>query len=494
MQDNFLKNAPASENFTFTSRHVLLWTENTSFLSRLHNLQPDTDENPRSAFVRRKSGDNWEPKDTSMALLQASAQAASAAPAPLLAHQAKLALDTGNAAWMIVATALVLFMTLPGLALFYGGMVRKKNVLATLAQSVAVTVIVTVLWVIVGYTLSFGVGPNPGWQAVLGSFDAFMLHGVTTSTAYSAAPALPEYLWIAYQMTFAIITPALIAGSIAERMKFSAFCLFIALWSLVVYAPVCHWVWGGGFLGKLGVLDFAGGSVVHVNSGVAGLVAALVLGKRKGFGRDNMAPHNLGYTMIGGSMLLVGWIGFNAGSEWAADGIASVAMLNTIVATMTGAIGWIIPEWIERKQPTLLGMISGMVAGLVAITPAAGFVDPTGGLIIGFAGGLVCYFSSTYIKNLFKYDDSLDAFGVHGVGGFTGAVLTGIFATTTINPAAAGHSVLKQLLGLGAVIVWSAVMTFLILMICKYTTGLRVTEEEEIEGLDTSQHGEMLHG
>ncbi len=372
-------------------------------------------------------------------------------------------------------------------------MVRKKNLLSTLAQSIAVTVIATVLWVLVGYSLAFGNGGEI--NAYIGGFDVAMLKGVTLTTAYSAAPHLPEYLWIAYQMTFAIITPALIAGSIAERMKFSAFILFIALWSLVVYAPVCHWVWGGGFLGTLGVIDFAGGSVVHVNSGVAGLVCALVLKPRKGFGRDNMAPHNLAYTMIGGSMLLVGWIGFNAGSEWAADGLASVAMLNTIVATMTGAIGWIVPEWIERKQPTLLGMVSGMVVGLVAITPAAGFVSPGGALLIGLIAGPICYIASTYVKNMFKYDDSLDAFGVHGVGGFTGAILTAVFVDKTINTtdAAAHATVLKQLIGLGVVIGWSAVMTFLILMVCKYTTGLRVDEEQEIEGLDMSQHGESLH-
>ncbi len=414
----------------------------------------------------------------------------------LLAHQVPLDLNSGDAGWMLVATALVLFMTLPGLALFYGGMVRKKNLLSTLAQSVAVTAIVTVLWIAVGYSLSFGVGPSAGWNTVLGGFDVFMLKGVTTSTAYSLAPHLPEYLWVTYQMTFAIITPALIAGSIAERMKFSAFCLFVSLWSLLVYAPVCHWVWGGGFLGTLGVLDFAGGAVVHVNSGVAGLVACLVLGKRKGFGRDNMAPHNLGYTMVGASMLLVGWIGFNAGSEWAADGLASVAMLNTIVAAMTGAIGWTVPEWVERKQPTLLGMVSGIVAGLVAITPAAGFVAPGGAMAIGLIGGLVCYVSATYVKNMFRYDDSLDAFGVHAVGGFTGALLTAVFVDKTINTseAAAHATVLKQFIGLVVVIAWSAIITFLILMICKYTTGLRVTDEAEIEGLDQSQHGETLHG
>jgi Amt family ammonium transporter len=420
------------------------------------------------------------------------ATSGSAAP-HLLAHQATLALNSGDTAWMIVATALVLFMTLPGVALFYGGMVRKKNLLSTLAQSVAVTVIASIAWILIGYSLAFGVGAGSA-NDFIGSFDAALLHGVRLDTAYSAAPQLPEYLWIAYQMTFAIITPALIAGSIVERTKFSAYILFMALWSIFVYAPVCHWVWGGGFLQKLGVLDFAGGAVVHVNSGVAGLVACLVIGKRKGFGRDNMAPHNLGLTMIGASMLLVGWLGFNAGSEWKADALASVAALNTIIATMTGAVGWIVPEWIERKQPTLLGMVSGMVAGLVAITPAAGFVNPVGGMLIGLITGPLCYLSTTYVKNMFRYDDSLDAFGVHAVGGFVGALLTAVFADTAINSAGAGANVLKQLGGLVAVIGWSAVVTFIILMICKYTTGLRVTDEEEIEGLDMSQHGESLHG
>jgi len=429
--------------------------------------------------------------------IASSAQAVTVTPGDalphLLAHQVPLALNRGDTAWMIVATALVLFMTLPGVALFYGGMVRKKNLLATMAQSVAVTVIATVVWIIAGYSLTFGVAQG-ALNRVIGSFDAVGLSHVTMTTAYSAAPQLPEFLWVAYQMTFAIITPALIAGSVAERMKFSAFCLFIALWSLFVYAPVAHWVWGGGFLQKMGVLDFAGGSVVHVNSGVAGLVAALVLGKRRGFGRDFMPPHNLAFTMIGASMLLVGWIGFNAGSEWAADAIAAVATLNTIVATMTGALGWTLVEWIERKEPTLLGMVSGMVAGLVAITPAAGFVAPGGALVIGLAGGVVCYVGATYLKNFFKYDDSLDAFGVHGVGGFFGALLTAVFADKTINPAGDGAQWWKQLVGLVCVIAWSGVVTFIILMICKYTTGLRVTEEQEIEGLDMSQHGEALHG
>lgn len=422
-----------------------------------------------------------------------SAAAASAAPV-LLKHQAALALDSGHTSWILVSTALVLLMTLPGLALFYGGMVRKKNLLSVLAQSVAASVIVSVLWIVAGYSLSFGVNGNEGLNRFIGSTDAFLLNGVTMNTAFGLAPQLPEFLWVAYQMTFAIITPALIAGAFAERMKFSAFLLFTALWTLLVYAPVCHWVWGGGFLGGLGVLDFAGGAVVHVNSGVAGLVCAIVLGKRRGFPRDYMAPHNLAFTLIGAALLLVGWLGFNGGSAWTADALASVAVLNTIVAAMTGAIGWTIPEWIERKQPTLLGMISGLVAGLVAITPAAGFVDPKASLLIGLIGGVACFFGATALKKAFKYDDSLDAFGVHGVGGLVGAVLTGVFANTAINAAAKDATVLKQVLGLLAVIGWSAVVTFLILTVCKYTTGLRVTEEQEIEGLDATQHGETQHG
>ncbi|ESQ81176.1 ammonium transporter [Asticcacaulis sp. YBE204] len=412
----------------------------------------------------------------------------------LLKHQAALALDTGHTSWIIVSTALVLLMTLPGLALFYGGMVRKKNVLSVLAQSVAAAVIVSVLWIVIGYSLSFGLNGNEGLNRFLGSFDAFLLNGVTMNTAFGLAPQLPEFLWIAYQMTFAIITPALIAGAFAERMKFSAFVLFTALWTLFVYAPICHWVWGGGFLGSAGVLDFAGGAVVHVNSGVAGLVCALVLGKRRGFPREYMAPHNLAFTMIGASLLLVGWLGFNGGSAWTADALASVAVLNTIVAAMTGAIGWTIPEWIERKQPTVLGMISGLVAGLVAITPAAGFVDPKASLLIGLLGGVACFFGATALKKAFKYDDSLDAFGVHGVGGIVGAILTGVFANSAINAAGENASVIKQALGLVAVIGWSALITFIILMICKFTTGLRVDEEQEIEGLDATQHGETQHG
>lgn len=421
----------------------------------------------------------------------AASPALAAAPA-LLAHQAPLALNEASSAWILTSTALVLLMTLPGLALFYGGMVRRKNVIATIAHSTAALAIVTVLWFAVGYSLSFGSSAE-STNGFIGGFQALFLNGVTPATAHSLAPGLPEFLWIAYQLTFAIITPALIAGAFAERIKFSASILFFFLWHLLVYVPICHQVWGGGWMGSLGVLDFAGGAVVHVNAGVAGLVAALVLGPRQGFGRDNMAPHNLAFTAIGTGLLFVGWLGFNAGSAWAADGIAAVAAFNTILAAAAAAIGWTAVEWIDHKRPTLLGLLSGIVAGLVGITPAAGLVDPKGAFIIGVLSGPACYAGAVWLKRALKYDDSLDAFGVHGVGGIVGALLTGVFATAAINPAGANANVLNQLIGLLAVIAWSGIGTFLILMACKYTVGLRVPKEEEIEGLDYTQHGETIH-
>ena len=420
--------------------------------------------------------------------------AAAAAPTvkPLLRHQVALQLDSGATAWMITATALVLMMTLPGLALFYGGMVRRKNILATMTQQVAISALVTVLWFLVGYSLAFGVGGD-AIQPWIGGLDAALLNGVRPDTAHNLAKGLPEYLFFTYQLTFAIITPALITGAFAERMKFSGLLLFMALWHVLVYAPVAHWVWGGGFLGKANVLDFAGGSVVHVNSGVAGLVCALFLGPRRGYGREMMAPNNLVYTTIGAALLLVGWIGFNAGSAAAADSIASVALLNTILAPMAAALTWMAVEWWERKKPTLLGLLTGVVAGLVAITPAAGYVEPKAALIIGAVSGPVCYASAVWVKNRLKYDDSLDAFGVHGVGGMLGALLTGVFATAAVNPSVGVHGVLQQAFGLAVTIAWSALATFVILVICKYTTGLRVTPEQEIEGLDYTLHGEALH-
>ena len=410
----------------------------------------------------------------------------------LLAHQVPLALDGAATAWILVSTALVLMMTLPGLALFYGGMVRKKNIISTIAHSTAALMVVTVLWFIVGYSLSFGTG-GATTNEFIGGVEVLFLNGVTIDTAHSLAPALPEYLWIAYQLTFAIITPAIIAGAFAERMKFSASVLFFSLWHLIVYAPICHQVWGGGWLGGWGVLDFAGGAVVHVNAGVAGLVCALVLGPRHGFGRDNMAPANLAYTAIGTGLLFVGWMGFNAGSAWAADGIAAVAALNTMIAPAAAGLGWMVVEWIDQRRPTLLGLLSGIVGGLVAVTPAAGFVDPKGAFLIGLIGGPACYAGAVWLKRALKYDDSLDAFGIHGVGGIVGAVLTGVVATTTINALSDGADVIKQILGLLAVMAWSAVGTFAVLMVCRFTTGLRVPRDSEVEGLDYSQHGESTH-
>jgi ammonium transporter, Amt family len=416
----------------------------------------------------------------------------------LSSHQAPLVINEAATAWIIVATALVLMMTLPGLALFYGGMVRKKNVIATVTQSVAVTCVVAVLWYLVGYSIAFGKVttdmfgiPADTLNMFFGGFDVLLLKGVTTTTAYSAAPYLPEMLWIAYQMTFAIITPALITGAFAERIKLSGLLLFMALWSVFVYAPICHQVWGGGYMGAMGVLDFAGGAVVHVNSGVAGLVAAIFLGRRKGFGTEEMPANNLIFVMIGASMLFVGWIGFNAGSAWVADGIASAALLNTMLAACASGLTWKLVEWTIRRKPSLLGILSGIVAGLVAITPAAGFVNPTGALIIGLVAGPFCYIFSVWIKKLLGYDDSLDAFGIHGAGGFLGAVLTAVFADATINSLAEGASVMKQLLGLGYTIAWSAVGTFIILVICKFTTGLRVSEADEERGLDSALHDEV---
>ena len=425
------------------------------------------------------------------------AGAAQAAPA-LLSHQAPLELDGSAAGWILTSTALVLLMTLPGLALFYGGMVRRKNVIATITQSLGVAAVVTLAWFAAGYSLSFGVGqPIAGYSgdevnSVIGSLEAVFLRGVTPETAHAVAPALPEYLWIAFQLTFAIITPALVTGAFAERLKYSGLLLFTGLWTLLVYAPICHWVWGGGFLGSAGVLDFAGGAVVHVNSGVAGLVCAVFLGARRGYGVSPIVAHNPVLTMIGASLLLVGWIGFNAGSSWAADAIAAVALLNTLLAAMAASLTWKIVEVIEKRKPSLIGVLSGLIAGLVAITPAAGFVDPMGAVIIGLIAGPVCYAASVWIKKLLRYDDSLDAFGIHGAGGVAGAILTGVFASAAVNAAGADASVMKQLWGLGVTAGWSAGVTFLILIVCKLTTGLRVSESQEDEGLDGHLHGEVL--
>ena len=412
-----------------------------------------------------------------------------AAPAPLKT-------DTGDTAWMLVSTALVLMMTIPGLALFYGGMVRRRNLISTVTQSFAICCVVTVLWFVGEYSLAFDTNASAAADKWIGGTGRLFLHGVGMDRPYriaGAALTIPEYVYLMYQMTFAIITPALIAGAFAERMKFSALLLFTTLWSLVVYAPIAHWVWGGGFLGAWGVLDFAGGTVVHINAGVAGLVCALMLGRRRGFGLENMAPNNLVWTMLGASLLWVGWFGFNAGSALGANALAGAAMANTQVATAAAALAWMFAEWVERKKPGMLGLASGAVAGLVAITPAAGFVNPAGALGIGIIAGVGCFFAAVYVKRWIGYDDSLDAFGVHGVGGIIGALLTGVLADPAINPLGKGHSLWIQAGGVAVTVAWTAVMTALILLICRVITGLRVTPEDEAEGLDSALHGEALH-
>jgi Amt family ammonium transporter len=416
-------------------------------------------------------------------------------PVAAWAADEKPKLDTGDTAWMLTSTALVLMMTIPGLALFYGGMVRKKNVLATVMQSFAVTCLVTVLWMVLTYSLAFTTG-----STVIGGMSRMFLSGMGLAAVNDLAKTIPESVYMCFQLTFAVITPALIAGAFAERMKFSAMMWFVGLWSLVVYAPIAHWVWGGGFLGDWGVLDYAGGTVVHVNAGVAGLVCALVLGKRKGFGTENMAPHNLVYSVIGASLLWVGWFGFNAGSAVAASTNAGMAMAVTQIATAAAALAWMFAEWMTRGKPSVLGIISGAVAGLVAITPASGFVNPVGGLVIGIVAGVICFWAATGLKHAMGYDDSLDAFGVHGIGGFTGAILTGVFAVEAVGgdgkkgliDGNAGQ-VLTQLWGCLVCMAWCAVATFVILKVVDVLIGLRVTAEEEVEGLDINLHGETVH-
>ncbi|MGZ7882734.1 ammonium transporter [Acinetobacter soli] len=407
-----------------------------------------------------------------------------AAPAPAATPK----MDSGDTAWILISTALVLLMTIPGLALFYGGMVRKKNVLSTMAHSFVAAAIVSLVWVVIGYTLAF----SPG-NAFVGGLDKIMLSGITT-TALSGT--IPEILFVIFQMTFAIITVAIISGSVAERMKFGAFVAFITIWVIVVYAPITHWVWGGGWLGSDGALDFAGGTVVHINSGVAGLVAAYMLGKRIGLGKESMAPHNLALTVIGASLLWVGWFGFNGGSALAANGAAGYALVTTQVAAASAALSWGLVEKVVRGKTSLLGLLSGAVAGLVVITPAAGFVTVSGALIMGLIGGAVCFWGISGLKRILKADDSLDAFGLHAVGGIAGAILTAVFASPFIMgdkaPASVVHQLWIQIEGVLATIAYSAVLTFIILKVIDVIIGIRVTSDDERMGLDLSQHGERI--
>ncbi len=419
-------------------------------------------------------------------------------------------IDTGDTAWMLTSTALVLLMTVPGLALFYAGMVRKKNVLATLMQAFAVCCLVSITWTVIGYSLTFTTG-----SPYIGDLSRFMLGGIGaniskgsdiafTLGAGSSNPTvttIPETVYMMFQMTFAIITPALIAGAFADRMKFSAMCIFMVLWSIVVYAPIAHWVWSPiGWVGAFGAIDFAGGTVVHINAGIAGLMCAIVLGKRKGLGHDDMSPYNLTYAVIGASLLWVGWFGFNAGSAVGANGRAGMAMAATQIATAAAALGWMFVEWIVKGKPTVLGIISGAVAGLVAITPASGYVLPGPSIVIGLAAGVGCYFAATTLKHALGYDDSLDCFGVHGIGGIIGALLTGVFAfaplsaTDTTSGTAGGiHQLGIQAEAVCVTLIWSGVLSFVLLKIIDLTIGLRVSGDYEVEGLDMTLHGERIN-
>ena len=431
--------------------------------------------------------------DASTAAPSAGPAAAAAAPSrPVLVGTDKI--NAGDTAWMLTSTALVLMMTIPGLALFYGGMVRKKNVLATLMQSFAITCVVTLLWWFIGYSWAFTPGSSPYW---VGGTSRLFLNGMTVMkdanmlTVSHLALTIPETVYAMFQLTFAIITPALIAGAFADRMKFSAMLLFMASWSLLVYCPIAHWVWEpSGWLAAKGVLDYAGGTVVHINAGIAALACCIVLGKRVGYGREAMPPHNLTLTLIGASLLWVGWFGFNAGSAGAADGRAGMAMVATQIATAAAAVAWMFAEWISKGKPSVLGIASGAVAGLVAITPASGFVGPTAAVVIGLVAGIGCLFAATSLKSALGYDDSLDAFGVHGVGGIIGALLTGVFASKEIS--GADGSLVTQLWAVGTTVIYGFAVSFILLKLIDMTIGLRVTEEQEREGLDISLHGEKI--
>ena len=406
-------------------------------------------------------------------------------------------LDSGDTAWMLTSTALVLFMTIPGLALFYGGLVRVQNVLSVLMQCFALTGIITILWIVIGYSLAFNTaGMEAGkitFNSFVGGLGTAFLSGIGVDTL---SGSIPETVFVVFQLTFAIITPALIAGAFAERMKFSAMLLFSVVWSLIVYAPLCHMAWGGDgslFGDIIGAFDFAGGNVVHINAGIAALVACILVGKRIGYQTTAMPPHSLTLTVVGASMLWVGWFGFNAGSAAAADGAAGMAMLVTQVSTATAAITWMFIEWIKHGKPSVLGIVTGAVGGLVAITPASGHVGPMGALAIGFASGAVCFWGATSLKSKLGYDDSLDAFGVHGIGGIVGALLTGVFASTALGGSEEimiGSQVWAQFLSIVITIVWSGVLSFIILKIVDAIVGLRVEEDDERMGLDLSQHNE----
>jgi Amt family ammonium transporter len=401
-------------------------------------------------------------------------------------------IDAADTAWMISATGLVLMMSIPGLALFYSGMVRKKNVLATMAQTLAAVALGSLIWVAIGYSLTF-----TGEGAFLGTVERTMLHGMGLETISPFAKTIPESVFMLYQMTFAIIAAALVAGSVADRMRFSAYLWFVAGWMLLVYAPIAHWIWGGGFLATAGALDFAGGAVIHLNAGISGLVACYVLGPRRGFGTDNLAPYDLSLAVIGTGLLWVGWFGFNGGSALGASPRAGFAVLATHLAACAGVLTWMALEWWDRGKPSVLGMISGAVAGLGTITPASGFVLPWHGIVIGVVAGAACYWACTRLKNRFRYDDSLDVFGVHGVGGALGTILVGVFATAAVGGTSGllegnAWQLLIQLDAVAATLAWSGVVTAALLKAIGAVLPLRVRDEDERIGLDIALHGESL--
>ena len=415
--------------------------------------------------------------------------AALAATSVALAAESPAQLDTGATAWMLTASVLGLMMTVPGVAMFYSGMVRRKNMLSLAGQCFAICCVISVVWIFLGYSLAFS-----GDGDYVGNVDLIFL---TNFDHEALKNDFPETIYIVFQLGFAVVAGALITGAVADRMKFSVLLVFIGLWSLVVYAPVVHWIWGGGFLKDDGVLDFAGGTIVHINAGVAGLVACLMVGKRSGYGAEDMSPHNPLFSVIGVSLLWIGWFGFSAGSALSADEKAATAMLLSQTSAASGALTWMVVEWFTNRKPSVLGLVSGAVAGLVAITPAAGYVSPGGAIGIGLAAGFICCWACAYLKYLLKYDDSLDVFGIHGIGGLVGAVATGILAQESIGNADGWvdgnpERVLIQIQGVGWVVLWSAVGTAAILGLIRLVTQLRVTEEEEMEGLDYTQHGEVV--
>ncbi len=443
-------------------------------------------------LLRRASRAIFRPNPLTMMLAAALTLPHGAALAQSNAPAAASTISAADTTWMTVATALVLMMTVPGLALFYGGMVRKKNVLATMAQSLAAVALISILWVIYGYSLSF-VGEGT-W---LGSLDRGLLAGLDAEAVSPLAKTIPEALFALYQMTFAVITVALVAGAVADRLRFSGYLVFSACWFTLVYVPLAHWVWGGGFLAQAGVIDFAGGLVVHLSAGTAGLVAALVMGNRRGYGQDNLAPYDLSLAIIGTGLLWVGWFGFNGGSALQTGAHAVMAILATHLAACAGALTWTFIEWMTRRKPSVLGMISGAVAGLGTITPASGYVAPWHGIVIGIIAGAVCYWTCTSVKRRFNYDDSLDVFGIHGVGGALGTILAGVFATAAIGGSSGlleGNSrlIVNQLYGVAVTFVWTGGMTFVLLKVANALVPLRVSSEHEMEGLDLTQHGEAL--